>query len=174
MKICNNCGSQMPDEAVSCTVCGAPLAASQIPQQPDYQQQAYQQQAYQQQAYQQQPYQQQPYQQQAYQQPYQQAYQQPYGAAVPGNGKATASLVLGILSLIILCGLPLGIIGIVLGVQARNAMPEGTPDRGKATAGLVCSIIGCAWGGIAIICYACSAIAAGGTSTYYALLSGLL
>ena len=164
MKICNNCGSQMPDEAVSCTVCGAPLAASQIPQQPDYQQQ---------QAYQQQPYQQQPYQQQAYQQPYQQAYQQPYGAAVPGNGKATASLVLGILSLI-LCGLPLGIIGIVLGVQARNAMPEGTPDRGKATAGLVCSIIGCAWGGIAIICYACSAIAAGGTSTYYALLSGLL
>ena len=131
----------MPDEAVSCTVCGAPLAASQIPQQPDYQQQ--------------------------------QAYQQPYGAAVPGNGKATASLVLGILSLI-LCGLPLGIIGIVLGVQARNAMPEGTPDRGKATAGLVCSIIGCAWGGIAIICYACSAIAAGGTSTYYALLSGLL
>ena len=164
MKICNNCGSQMPDEAVSCTVCGAPLAASQIPQQPDYQQQ---------QAYQQQPYQQQPYQQQAYQQPYQQAYQQPYGAAVPGNGKATASLVLGILSLI-LCGLPLGIIGIVLGVQARNAMPEGTPGRGKATAGLVCSIIGCAWGGIAIICYACSAIAAGGTSTYYALLSGLL
>ena len=164
MKICNNCGSQMPDEAVSCTVCGAPLAASQIPQQPDYQQQ---------QAYQQQPYQQQPYQQQAYQQPYQQAYQQPYGAAVPGNGKATASLVLGILSLI-LCGLPLGIIGIVLGVQARNAMPEGTPDRGKATAGLVCSIIGCAWGGIAIICYACSAIAAGGTSIYYALLSGLL
>jgi Interferon-induced transmembrane protein. len=155
----------MPDEAVSCTVCGAPLAASQIPQQPDYQQQAYQQQAYQQQAYQQQPYQQQPYQ--------QQAYQQPYGAAVPGNGKATASLVLGILSLI-LPGLPLGIIGIVLGVQARNAMPEGTPDRGKATAGLVCSIIGCAWGGIAIICYACSAIAAGGTSTYYALLSGLL
>jgi len=173
MKICNNCGSQMPDEAVSCTVCGAPLAASQIPQQPDYQQQAYQQQAYQQQAYQQQPYQQQAYQQQAYQQPYQQAYQQPYGAAVPGNGKATASLVLGILSLI-LCGLPLGIIGIVLGVQARNAMPEGTPGRGKATAGLVCSIIGCAWGGIAIICYACSAIAAGGTSTYYALLSGLL
>ena len=164
MKICNNCGSQMPDEAVSCTVCGAPLAASQIPQQPDYQQQ---------QAYQQQAYQQQPYQQQAYQQPYQQAYQQPYGAAVPGNGKATASLVLGILSLI-LCGLPLGIIGIVLGVQARNAMPEGTPGRGKATAGLVCSIIGCAWGGIAIICYACSAIAAGGTSTYYALLSGLL
>ena len=164
MKICNNCGSQMPDEAVSCTVCGAPLAASQIPQQPDYQQQ---------QAYQQQAYQQQPYQQQAYQQPYQQAYQQPYGAAVPGNGKATASLVLGILSLI-LCGLPLGIIGIVLGVQARNAMPEGTPDRGKATAGLVCSIIGCAWGGIAIICYACSAIAAGGTSIYYALLSGLL
>ena len=120
----------MPDEAVSCTVCGAPLAASQVPQQP-YQQQAYQQQPYQQQAYQQQPYQQQPYQQQPYQQQ----------MTHPASGKATASLVLGILSFFI-CGIPLGIAGMILGIQARNAMPEGTPGRGKATAGMVCSIIG--------------------------------
>ena len=151
MKVCNNCGSQMPDEAVSCTVCGSPLTTDQVPQQQVPQQQPYQQQAYQQ------PYQQMPYQQMA---------------PVPGNGKATAALVLGILSLII-CGLPLGIIGIVLGVQARNEMPEGVPGRGKATAGLVCSIIGCAWGGIAIICYACSALAAG-SSTYYSIIAGLL
>ena len=172
MKICNNCGSQMPDEANACTVCGAPLVDNQVPQQQayqqqPYQQQAYQQQPYQQQAYQQQPYQQQPYQQQAYQQqPYQQQMYVDNGA----NGKATASLVLGILSLI-LCCLPLGIIGIVMGVQARNAMPEGAPGRGKATAGLVCSIIGCAWGGIAILCYACSAVA---SSSYYTALASIL
>lgn len=162
MKICNNCGSQMPDEAVSCTVCGAPLTASQ-PQQP-----------YQQQPYQQQPYQQ-PYQQQAYQQPYQaQPYQQqPMYVDNGASGKATASLVLGILSLIICgLGLPLGIIGLVLGVQARNAMPEGTPDRGKATAGMVMSIIACVWGAIAIVCTICSAVT--GEASYYTILSGLL
>ena len=162
MKICNNCGSQMPDEAVSCTVCGAPLTASQ-PQQP-----------YQQQPYQQQPYQQ-PYQQQAYQQPYQaQPYQQqPMYVDNGASGKATASLVLGILSLIICgLGLPLGIIGLVLGVQARNAMPEGTPGRGKATAGMVMSIIACVWGAIAIVCTICSAVT--GEASYYTILSGLL
>lgn len=152
----------MPDEAVSCTVCGAPLTASQ-PQQP-----------YQQQPYQQQPYQQ-PYQQQAYQQPYQaQPYQQqPMYVDNGASGKATASLVLGILSLIICgLGLPLGIIGLVLGVQARNAMPEGTPDRGKATAGMVMSIIACVWGAIAIVCTICSAVT--GEASYYTILSGLL
>ena len=166
MKICNNCGSQMPDEAVVCTVCGAPLAASQVPQQP-YQQQAYQQ-PYQQQAYQQQPYQQQayqqPYQQQVYQQPYQQTNVQP-----AGSGKATASLVLGIVS-IVLGSLLFGIIGVVLGVQARNMMPEGTPGRGKATAGLVCSIIGCVWGSLILVCYVCAAMA----DSYYTALLGLL
>ena len=148
----------MPDEAVVCTVCGAPLAASQVPQQP-YQQQAYQQQPYQQQAYQQQP-----YQQQVYQQPYQQTNVQP-----AGSGKATASLVLGIVS-IVLCSLLFGIIGVVLGVQARNMMPEGTPGRGKATAGLVCSIIGCVWGSLILVCYVCAAMA----DSYYTALLGLL
>ena len=67
MKFCEKCGAQMPDEALCCTNCGAPLQASQVPNQP-YQQQSYQQQPYQQQPYQQQPYQQQPYQQQPIQQ----------------------------------------------------------------------------------------------------------
>ena len=138
MKNCNNCGSQMPDEAVVCTVCGAPLAASQVPQQP--------------------------YQQQAYQQPYQQTNVQP-----AGSGKATASLVLGIVS-IVLGSLLFGIIGVVLGVQARNMMPEGTPGRGKATAGLVCSIIGCVWGSLILVCYVCAAMA----NSYYTALLGLL
>ena len=136
MKICSNCGSQMPDEVFSCTVCGSPLAASQVSQQP-YQQ---------------------PYQQPVYQQPYQQpVYQQPYpqiGIPVPGNGKATASLILGILG-ILFPTLILSVIGIVLGVQARNIMPEGTPGRGKATAGLICSVIGCVWSGIVLISCTC-------------------
>jgi hypothetical protein len=68
--------------------------------------------------------------------------------AHPSSGKATASLVLGIISLVffwasifavvsVICA----IIGIVLGSSARKEL---TPEQGqgKATAGLVCSIIG--------------------------------
>jgi len=66
----------------------------------------------------------------------------------PSSGKATASLVLGIISLVffwmsffavvsVICS----IIGIVLGNSARKELrPE--QGQGKATAGLVCSIIG--------------------------------
>jgi DNA-directed RNA polymerase subunit RPC12/RpoP len=59
----------------------------------------------------------------------------------PGQGKATASLVLGLCSLVMwLCpivGIAISIIGIVLGAQA-NAVQR----RGTATAGIVCSVIG--------------------------------
>jgi len=54
-----------------------------------------------------------------------------------GNGMATASLVLGIISLFCF-GLVLGIIGLILGILAKKKMP----NNGKATAGIVLSILG--------------------------------
>ena len=189
MKFCGMCGAQMPDEAVTCTNCGAPLPASQVPQQPDFQQQAYQQQPYQQQPYQQQAYQQ-PYQQQAYQQPYQQQpYQQPYGQQMmspdpSAKGKAVGGLVCGIVGLVFSCfawvsfgitaiiGLVLCIVGIVLSVKARNEMPMGVQGRGMATGGLVCAIIGAVFSGIIAVCtvcvLGCAACADAGAASAYA------
>lgn len=82
-----------------------------------------------------------------YQQPY--TYQPQYTPYTnpPSTGKATASLVLGIVALVFswmsflaVISLPCGIIGLVLGVGARKVLP---PDqgRGQATAGMICSII---------------------------------
>ena len=106
---CKNCGNVFGDHLTVCPACGAPVdtvsdqttaaeAAPNYQPQPEVQQQPYQQQGFPQQPYQQQPYQQ-PYQQQAYQQPYQaQPYQQqPMYVDNGASGKATASLVLGIL-----------------------------------------------------------------------------
>jgi len=62
-------------------------------------------------------------------------------APTPGKGKGTASLVLGILSILdpfIIFGVPLGIIGVVLAVMSKK---EGHVS-GVRTAGFVCSIIG--------------------------------
>jgi hypothetical protein len=91
-----------------------------------------------------------PYNNNAQMQYYQPQYNNPprnYNYYRPPNGKATASLVLGIISLVfwwmsvfavisVICS----IIGIVLGASARNSLrPE--QGGGQATAGLVCSII---------------------------------
>ena len=64
-----------------------------------------------------------------------------------GNGKATASLVLGIISLVFIffgtfafIGMIMAIIGLVLGISAKKDNPE----DGKAKAGIVLSIIGLA------------------------------
>lgn len=61
------------------------------------------------------------------------------------NGKGTAALVLGILS-VVMCfgiGVVLGVIAIVMGVQGRRAVAAGTADNGgAATAGMVLGIIG--------------------------------
>ncbi|MBQ9902446.1 MAG: DUF4190 domain-containing protein [Clostridia bacterium] len=179
MKICVTCGAQMPDEALVCSNCGTPLQASQIPQQPSQQdfQQPYPQQDFQQ------PYAQQPYQQAGYQQPYQQmGYQQPYQPMYNGNatnGKAIASLVLGIFSIItssFVIGMVFGIIGCVLGVKARNEIPEGAPGRGIATGGVVCSIIGAILGGIVLLTCIC-AVGIGGCAAYMenmCILGGLI
>ncbi len=84
----------------------------------------------------------------------QQFTQQPQGSPYPPfphhpqtvySGTAIASLVLGILSIIILyVGFILGIIAIVLGVRAYKKTHPYAPGntRGMAIAGLVCGIIG--------------------------------
>ncbi|MDR2168279.1 MAG: hypothetical protein LBE35_10610 [Clostridiales bacterium] len=62
-----------------------------------------------------------------------------YHSPPPGQGKATAALVLGILSIVMSgVGLVLGIIGIFM---AKGARDEGFTG-GFATAGMVLSIIG--------------------------------
>ena len=97
-------------------------------------------------------------QEQARQQPVQGGGQPPQQQARPGSGKAVASLVLGIVSLIVpgLLAIALAIIGLVLGVQARRALPQGA--TGMATAGMVLSIIALALGVLfTVSCAACVA-----------------
>ncbi|MBR6252524.1 MAG: DUF4190 domain-containing protein [Clostridia bacterium] len=67
-------------------------------------------------------------------------YNMNYQTQPPKNGMATASLVLGILGLLLTCaciGFPLSIIGLVLGIASKKNGPSG-----KATAGIVLSAIG--------------------------------
>lgn len=74
------------------------------------------------------------------------------------NGKAVASLVLGIVSLVFiftgqgaLIGIVAGIVGLILGISARKERPSG-----MATAGIVLSIIGLALCVISFLaCIAC-------------------
>ena len=76
------------------------------------------------------------------------------------NGKAIASLVLGILSCILLfpkngafVGIVLAIVGIVLAVKAKKEIEmSGEGGKGMATAGMVLSIIALALCVLAIIC----------------------
>jgi hypothetical protein len=85
------------------------------------------------------------YSQQPQQQPPQYPQQPSYAGQVPGKGKAIASLVLGIIAIVlpipILCVIA-GIIGIVLASLAKK---EGFTG-GIRTAGFVCSIIGAVGG----------------------------
>ena len=79
------------------------------------------------------------------------------------NGKAIASLVLGIISLVCalfgfgaFLGIILAIIGVVLGSKARKIN-----QTGLATAGFVCSLVGLILNGVAIVCVIACAGAAG-------------
>ncbi len=85
-------------------------------------------------------------------------YQPPYGQPVNNyyvqpkqtNGKSVASLIMGILSLLLLCayggGIPFGIMGIVFGVIAKKEIQNDSTNTkggsGMATGGIVCSVIG--------------------------------
>lgn len=71
------------------------------------------------------------------------------------SGQSVASLVLGILSIIIpFVGLILGILGLIFSVKGRREEEK----KGMATAGLVLSIIGVVFSSIVIACTVCSCI----------------
>ena len=125
---CNNCGTQLPDNANVCSNCGTPVNGG--AQQPQYQQPV-------------QPQYQQPVQPQ-YQQPVQPQYQQPYAAAPqgkqPAHGMAIAALVCGLVGLFFFPAI-LGCIATILGSVAKK---KGNTS-GIATGGMVLGIIDVAW-----------------------------
>ena len=71
--------------------------------------------------------------------------------------KSVASLVLGILSIVVSCfivGLVLGIIGLVLGnksIAIYNENPDAYNGNGIANAGRICSIVGIVFGGLVLL-----------------------
>lgn len=87
----------------------------------------------------------------------------------PSNGKAIASLVLGIVACVCvfmgygaLFGIALGVVGLIIGINAKKESPSG-----MATAGIVLSAIAialCAIGFIA--CVACAGCIAGTLALY--------
>lgn len=134
MTFCKYCGCQLEDGAMFCVACGqsqadaAPQQAA--PQAPVYAQP---------------------------QQPVYGAPQVPYGnpyakPSVPGKGLGIASMVLGIVSLVLFCywfiAIPCGIVAAALGGIALSKAKEVGMKNGLATAGLVCSCIAL---GIAIL-----------------------
>jgi len=70
----------------------------------------------------------------------------PLGPPPSGNGIAIASMVLGIISIPLVCfwyiSIPCAILAIIFGVVGRSAAKKGAPRGGMATAGLVCGLIG--------------------------------
>lgn len=83
---------------------------------------------------------------------------------MPGKGSATASMVLGIISLVAmvtgygaLISMVLGIVGLVMANKAKKEGFEG----GQRTAGFIMSLIGVILGGIVFVsCIACACIGA--------------
>ena len=76
----------------------------------------------------------------------------PYRAAGEGDGPATASMVMGIVSLVIVCcwplSLPLAIAAIVTGVVGQKSQT----NKGQATAGLVLGVITlCVFGALIVV-----------------------
>jgi hypothetical protein len=62
------------------------------------------------------------------------------------SGKATASMVIGIVAIILtllagIFAIPVSIVGLVLAIMARGDVRRGATNRGMATAGLVLNII---------------------------------
>lgn len=69
------------------------------------------------------------------------------------SGKATAALVLGIVSILV-CPLICGIIGVIIGGQAKNEIDSSggrLGGRGMAQAGVILSWIGIAWGVLVLL-----------------------
>lgn len=79
---------------------------------------------------------------------------QPYYQPPKTNGKSIATLVLGIVSIVIpYIGFLPGIVGIILGAMSLKEIKlNGEQGRGMAIGGLVCSIIGTIlWGVVLLI-----------------------
>jgi hypothetical protein len=108
----------------------------------------------------------------------------PYGAAPYGyhvghvaetNGKATTSLVLGIVGIVvcpIICSIP----ALVLGYQARTEIDDShgrQTGRGNAVAGIVLGWIGVALYGVLFVIFLIAALVDGGTSGDYDEYPGL-
>jgi hypothetical protein len=79
-------------------------------------------------------------------------------ATSPASGRATAALVLGILSipaaiLIAIVGIALGVIGLVLGFTARTDMRRAGAAMGRATVGIVLSAIGIVLGILNVLAF---------------------
>ncbi|MFD0590093.1 DUF4190 domain-containing protein [Paenibacillus sp. GCM10027627] len=114
-------------------------------------------------------YQQNGYQQQQFQPQFQQQFQ-PHYQPPKTNGKAIATLVLGILSLVLFyVGFVPGVVGIILGaISLKEIKKSGDQGRGLAIAGLVCSIIGTLLWGIILLAIVAVFIfaAAEGSSSY--------
>ena len=113
---CKNCGSQLPDGVAFCTACGTPVpVAPQAPVMP-----------------------QPPMAPQAPVNPYAQP-------IVPGKGLGVASMVLGIVSLVLFCiwylAIPCAIIGAALGGVAQSKAKAAGVKNGMAVAGITCSCI---------------------------------
>jgi hypothetical protein len=66
-------------------------------------------------------------------------------ATVPGKGLGIASMVVGIVAIVLVCmwyiSIPLAIVGAALGGVASSKAKKANMKNGMATAGLVCSII---------------------------------
>ncbi len=95
--------------------------------------------------------------------------QQPVSQPPQQNGKAVASLVLGILATVFLffsgnlllgvTAIVLAVVGVALGAQARRELPQGS--AGMATAGMVLSIVVLALGVLfTVSCTACAGLLA--------------
>ncbi len=93
---------------------------------------------------------------------YQQGPGGPYNQKPPGQGMSVASMVLGIVSLVIpYGGLATAIVGLVLGVMGKKKNAEVGAPAGMATAGIVCSIIGLAGSVLLVVLCSVCASAAG-------------
>ena len=153
MKKCKNCGSRNPDDATVCVECKAEFpgsassdsndmttSAMAIPEQTSAQ---------------------------SISMEFDYA-QQPKKKAPPeATGKAVVALVIGIVGLFIglfafaipfvpaIYGVILCIVGIVLGVKARNKIPLGASGRGIATAGMTLSILGLIFSLVQTLIFVC-------------------
>ena len=126
---CTNCGNYNPEEAKTCSACGTPIGttngATQENATSGYQ----------------------PYNpQQNYGQTSCAPQQNSHPTEIPGKGAGVASLVLGIVSLVLFCvyffSIPAGIAGIITGCISVSKAKAVGAKSGMGVAGIVCSVIG--------------------------------